>query len=134
MLFPHAVESPFSFSLRYCRSGSHLAHHLLAETVDLAFAGDGDQAHDAALAGLEANRGSGRDVEPEALRLPAIELERRVGLEEMIVRADLDRPVAGIGDLDRHRFAPLVHGDVAGFGHHLARNLLVVRAPDRLVD
>ena len=31
----------------------------------------------------------------------AVELERLVGFEEMVVAADLDRPVAGIDDLQR---------------------------------
>ena len=53
----------------------------------------------ARLARLEAHRGAGGDVEPHAARLLAVELQRRIGFEEMIVRADLDRPVAGVGDL-----------------------------------
>ena len=38
------------------------------------------------------------DVEPEAARRGAIERERRVGLGEVVVRADLDRTIAGVGD------------------------------------
>ena len=82
---------------------SHLPHHLLAEAVDFAFACDGDEAHGSALAGLEANGGASRDVQPVAFRLRSLELERRIGLEEMIVRADLDRPIAGIGYIERER-------------------------------
>src|SRR5271156_1060606 len=88
-------------SLRAFSTTSHLPHHLLAEAVDLAFAGESDEAHRSALAGLEADGGPRRNVEPEAARLRAVELERRVGLEEMVVGADLDRPVAGIRDLER---------------------------------
>ena len=51
----------------------------------------------------------------------------------MIVRADLDRPVAGVGDLQRDRLAPLVHHDLAGLGDHLARNEPVLGAADRVV-
>ena len=49
--------------------------------------------------------GSKRTAVPAAmfrrkpLRRRALESQRRVGLEEVIVRADLDRPVAGVGDL-----------------------------------
>ena len=43
--------------------------------------------------------------EPEAARRRAIEAQRRVGLEEVVVRADLDRPVAGVRDLHRDRLA-----------------------------
>ena len=52
----------------------------------------------AGLAGLEADGGAGGDVEAAAARGGAVEVERRVGLGEMVVRADLDRPVAGVGD------------------------------------
>ena len=83
----------------------NLPHHLLAEADGLALAGERDEAHLAALAGLEADRRAGGNVEPEAARLGAVEFQRRIGLEEMIVRADLDRPVAGIGDFERDRLA-----------------------------
>src|SRR6185437_11706969 len=45
-----------------------------------------------------------------------------VGLEEMIMRADLDRPVAGIGDLERHGGAAGVQLDVAALGDDFSRN------------
>ena len=87
--------------------------HVAAEAVDRALAGERDQLHVAGLAGLEAHRGAGGDVEPHAARLLAVELQRRIGLEEMIVRADLDRPVAGIGDRQRHRLAAGIEFDLA---------------------
>ena len=68
----------------------------------------GREPHRARLAGLEAHRRAGGDVEPHALGALAVELQRLVGLEEMIVAADLDRPVAGVGDLDGDRVAALV--------------------------
>jgi len=67
----------------------NLPHHLLAEAVDFALSGERDQAHAATLAGLEADGRAGRNVEPEALCFLALEFQRRIGLEEMIVRADL---------------------------------------------
>src|SRR5262247_1706253 len=76
-----------------------LAHHVLPESIDRTLAGECHQRDLARLPGLEAHRGAGRDVEPHAARLGAVKLQRRIGLEEMIVRAHLDRPVAGI----RHR-------------------------------
>src|SRR5215469_13883176 len=86
------------------------------EAVDHARAVIGDEPHGAGLSGLEARRGAGRDVEAEAARLGAVEAERRVGLAEMVVRADLDRPVAGIGDFDLDGLAPLIELDLAGAG------------------
>src|ERR1700722_11719773 len=76
----------------------------------------------AGLAGLEAHRGAGRDVEPHAARLVAREAQRMVGLEEMIVRADRDRPVARVGDLDRHALGARVELDLAGLDEQFAGN------------
>src|SRR5258708_29645309 len=72
-----------------------------------------DEAHRARLARLEAPRGTGGDVEAEAPRLVAVEAQRRVGLEEMIMRAHLDRPGAGIGDLNIHCLAARIQFPVA---------------------
>src|SRR5688572_16280673 len=77
---------------------SQLPHHLLPEAPDLALAGEGHELHVACLAGLEADGGAGGDVEAVAAGLGAVEFERRVGLGEVVVRADLDRAVAGVGD------------------------------------
>src|SRR4029077_20971526 len=74
----------------------------------------------ARLPRLEPHRRPGRDVEPHAARLLAIELQRRIGLEEMIVRADLDRPVAGVGDGERHGLAAGIERDLAGLDEELA--------------
>src|SRR4029077_7902693 len=74
----------------------------------------------ARLPRLEPHRRPGRDVEPHAARLLAIELQRRIGLEEMIVRADLDRPVAGVGDGERRGLAAGVERDLAGLDEELA--------------
>jgi hypothetical protein len=71
---------------------------------------------------LEAHRGARGDVEPEAVGLRALEGERVVGLEEVVVRADLDRAVAGIGDLERHGRAALVDLYVAFGDLHFAWN------------
>src|SRR5215471_7208732 len=101
---------------------SKFAHHVLTKTVDRALAGERDQRDLAGLPGLEAHRGARRDVEPHAARLLAIELQRRIGIEEMIVRADLDRPVAGVGDGERHGLATGVEGDLAGLDEQLARD------------
>ena len=40
----------------------------------------------------------GRDVEPEALRGGPVELQARVHVGQVDVRADLDRPVGGVGE------------------------------------
>src|SRR5262245_43014075 len=90
-----------------------LAHHVLAKAIDHALSRQCDQRHLARLAGLEPHRGSGRDVEPHAARLGAVEFERRVGFEEMIVRAHLDRSVAGIRHRQGHGPAASIELDLA---------------------
>src|SRR5262249_13248041 len=99
---------------------SEFTHHILSKPVHGALAGERDQRHLARLSRLEAHGRSGRDVEPHAARLLAIELQRRVGLEEMIVRSDLDRPVAGVGRRQRHGLAAGIERDVAGLDEELA--------------
>src|SRR5262249_53474100 len=95
-----------------------LSHHVLPEPVDHALAGERNEHDLARLPRLKAHRGAGGDIEPHAARLFAIEFQRRIGLEEMIMRADLDRPIAGIGDRQRHRLAASVELDLAVLDEH----------------
>src|ERR1700676_250445 len=95
-----------------CEQKSQLPHHVAAKTVDDAVSRERYQLHVAGLAGFEADRGASRDIEPHAAGASAIEFQRRVGLEEMIMRADLDRPVAAIGDIERHRLAAGIELDL----------------------
>src|SRR5437868_14031819 len=83
------------------RSASQLTHYLLAEAIDLALAGERHEGNLARLAGLEAHGGAGGDVGAVPTCRRAVELQGAVGLGEVIVGADLDRPVAGIGHGDR---------------------------------
>src|SRR5947199_4339639 len=92
---------------------SQLAHDVAAEAADGGLAGECDELHVAGLAGLEADRGAGGDVEADAAGFPAVELQGRVGLEEMIVRAHLNGTVAGVGDGERHRLAAGIEFDLA---------------------
>src|SRR5437899_1457746 len=107
-------------------------HHLLTKAVDRALARKRDQRDLARLAWLEAHRRAGRDIEPHAARLLAVEFQRRIGLEEMVVRADLDRPVAGIGDRDLGGLAAGVELDLAILdeqfaGDHGGKGLFIPR-------
>src|SRR5476649_2672885 len=96
-LWRRAARSAASETRRKPSSmASQLPHHLAAETIDDTLAGERHQLHIAGLAGLEPHRGAGGDVEPHAAGFLAVEFQRRIGLEEMIVRADLDRAVAGV--------------------------------------
>src|SRR5579862_1444586 len=91
-----------------------LSHDVLAEAVYRAPSGDRDERHVARLPGLEAHRRASGDVEPHAAGLFAVEFKRGVGFEEMVVRADLDRPVAAIRDRERDALTPFIDLDFAG--------------------
>src|SRR5579872_1864075 len=93
--------------------GSQLSHHVAAEAVDRALARERDEMHLAGLARLEPHGGAGRNIEPHAARLFAIELQRRIGFEEMVMRADLNGPVSGVGDRERDRLAAGIELDLA---------------------
>src|SRR5438105_15126302 len=57
-----------------------------------------DECYPLGVAGLETHGGAGGNVESHADGLRAIESQRAVHLEEVKMRAHLDRPVAGILD------------------------------------
>src|SRR5262249_52850471 len=97
---------------------SELTHHVLPEPVDRPLAGERNERDLARLPRFKAHRGAGGDIEPHAARLLAIEFQRRIGLEEMIMRADLDRPIAGISDRQRHRLAASVDLDLVVLDEH----------------
>src|SRR5258708_33589039 len=99
-------------------SRSELSHHVLAKPVDHALAGERDERDLARLSRFEAHRGAGGDIKPHAARLLAIEFQCRIGLEEMVVRADLNRPVPPIGDRQRHRLAAGIELDLALLDEH----------------
>ena len=57
--------------------------------------------------GFEAHGGACRDVEAVAVRGLTVEVQRRVGLRQVHVAADLDRPVAGVDDVELQRVGAL---------------------------
>src|SRR6516225_9263405 len=101
---------------------SQLAVDLGVKADDAALSGVSDEPDLAALSRLEAGRGAGRDIEPIAARLFAVKGECGVGFVEVVMRADLDRAVACIGDGQRDRRAAGVELDVARGGEDLARD------------
>ena len=100
-------------------------------------AGQRDQAYPAALPGVPPDRGPRGDIQPHAQRLRTVEPQRRVGLEEVIMRRNKHRFIAGVRDiqLDRgaarvHRDRPLRRGD-----RTRGRGMLARRGPaDRVID
>ena len=68
---------------------------------------------------------------PRAAR--AVEAQRRVGLEEVVVAADLDRPVAGVGDLERHGRRP-AFSSMSPSAVRISPGIMALPSADRLVD
>src|ERR1700733_6685742 len=85
-------------------------------------AGQRHQRNLALHARLEPHRGAGRDVQPAAPGKLPVEPQRRVGLREVEVRPDLNRPVAGIGDHQRHHRSANVQHDRPVAAEDLARD------------
>src|ERR1700722_3385914 len=71
---------------------------------------------------LEPHRRAGRDVQPAAPGKLPVEPQRRVGLREVEVRADLNRPVADVRDHQRHYRAPPIQGHRPLARQNLARD------------
>src|SRR5436309_16140862 len=92
---------------------SDLPVDLAAEPNDAASAGIGDELDLARLSRFETHGRAGRDIETTAARIVAVEGERRVGLEKMVVGANLDRPVAGVRDGERDARSPGIQLDIA---------------------
>ncbi len=101
---------------------SETAHDVATEAIDLAFTRQRHQFYLAALARLEAHRGTGSDVETKAACRVAIKLQRRVGLGKVIVGANLHRAITRVGNADHQRFAAFVQLQHAGAGLHFSWN------------
>jgi hypothetical protein len=111
------------------RHKSELPHDLLLETVDLPLATEWHEPHLAALSGLEADRRAGGDVEAHAAGGFTIEIKRFVGFMEVIVRADLDRTVAAIGDHQRDGRRAGIELDVARSRENLTGDHAKISTP-----
>src|SRR5271157_6302075 len=82
-----------------------LAHDQAVETVDLALAREIDELNLLDIARLEPDGRAREEIETPAVGFLAIEDEGPVDLEEVEMRADLDRSITRIGDLELHRGA-----------------------------
>src|SRR3954466_5266639 len=88
------------------RYGACIGDRTVREVVaaaDRLRAGDLDERHRPGFPRLEAHRGTGRDVEALAVSELSVELQRGVGLNEVVVAAYLHGAVAEVG-----------HGDLRG--------------------
>ena len=103
-----------------CSRRAALGQRVQAE--DPAGAAELDERDALLVAGLEAHGRAGRHVEPHPERLGAVEAERAIDLEEVEVRADLDRTVARVRHRQLDGAAALIRDDVALAQQIFARN------------
>src|SRR5262245_18749911 len=96
------------------------AHDRLVEAVNQATAGVRDQPNFTGQTGLETHSRSSRNVQTISKSSLPIEGESRVAFSKMIVAADLDRPVACVGNRKRNICPIHVQNDLAGCWKNLA--------------
>src|SRR5882757_11530228 len=134
-------ETAFFRPLERLLADRRIRTQAVGQTVEagqFAASSKGHQCYFLPGARLEPHRGAGRNIEPHAEGRGAVELHRLVDLEEMEMRPDLDRPVAGVSGLHFDRRATGVEvdaavdsGDAPGM---LGIGLCAGRRTDRLMD
>src|SRR5262245_4470273 len=97
------------------------SHDRLVEAINQARASIGYQQNFTGLARFEAHRRSRRNVQAIPKSSLSIKGESRVGLSEMIMTADLDRPVASVRNAKRDGRSILVQDNLARCWNNLAR-------------
>src|SRR5437764_14159524 len=114
MLGPPEAAFPRPVKGRFAKRGIRAyAVGKIVEARQFAAAGKGHERYFFPRPGLESHRGASGNIEPHAESGGAIELHCLVDLEEMEMRSDLDRPVAGIASLQFDRAASGVYIDIA---------------------
>src|SRR5262249_25530164 len=103
------------------RRNRQRSHHSLVKAIHDSRACVWDQRNFTTLAGLETHSGSRGNVQPISEHSLAIKLECRVGLGKVIMTANLDRPVARVGDSKRDSNSILVEDDLSGCWKKFAR-------------
>lgn len=99
-------------------AGVHGSRGEVVPAADGAPAGDLDERDGLGVAGLEAHRRAGRDVEAAAVRERAVEGELRVRLDEVVVAAHLYGPVAAARDGEPDAPPALVERHPPVLDHH----------------
>src|SRR6266436_1415804 len=97
------------------------SHHRLVEAINQARTLIRDQRNFARLARLETHSRSRGNVQAIPKSSLPIKRQSRVGLSEMIMTANLDRPVTRVGDRQRDGNSILVQGDLARCWKDFAR-------------
>jgi hypothetical protein len=79
-------------------------HDILPEADDPSRTAEWHKLDGAGLAWLKPDSGSSGNIEPHAACSYSVKVQRRVGFSEVIMAANLDRPVAGVRYIKAERF------------------------------
>ena len=90
--------------------------------VDTPLPGQGHEGHIALITGLKPDSGTGRNIQPPAASLVAIEAESRIHLKKVKVRPDLNGAIARIGHRQRHHLFAGIQLDFAVGGQQFSGN------------
>ena len=107
-----------------------IGHNACSKAIaagDEARAGDGNERDGLGVARLKADGGASSNVQPIAVGSLSVELELRIGLDEVIVRTYLDWPVPRAGHLQPDPLAVPIQHDLG------IRSYNSTRLPGRLV-
>ena len=119
-----SLEAAFPCSaqrLRLDRFATPASIGKVVQTDELACAAKLRQNDFLCLARCEPHRRSCGNIQVHAEGFTAVELQRFVGFEKMVVAADLNGPVAGVDDLERNLPSAGVDFDLALFDDELTR-------------
>ena len=117
-----ASDGPF-----HRRNPAGIADRAVGQRVaatDHLVASNRDDGHGLGFARLEAHRGACGQIQAHAVGGSAIEAEVRIDLDQMIVAADLDRPIGEVGDGEPPHRATGIQFHLANGDCYLAGNIL----------
>src|SRR5271168_344084 len=84
----------------------------VVQTREFLSSAEADKGYFSKLPWFEPHRGAGRNVETKPIGGRSIELQRAIYFEEMVVRANLNRPVSGVDDTHARGRAARVEFDI----------------------
>src|SRR5580658_6169594 len=103
-------------------------HDGLLKTVDQPCALIGNHPDLTTLTGFEPHSGSRRNVQAASTGSMPVKCQSRVGLREVIMTPDLNRPIARVGHTEGEGRGIRIQDDLARCGENLARYHVTLRS------
>mmetsp|Transcript_23524 Transcript_23524/g.41535 ORF Transcript_23524/g.41535 Transcript_23524/m.41535 type:complete len:213 (+) Transcript_23524:432-1070(+) len=104
-VFCRLVFSVFTMESSLMVQGSH---NFLVETKNVTGTRDSDQVYFTPLAWFKTHGGAGGDVQAQAIGRGTVKIQRGIGFGEMVVAANLNGAVAGVGHHERGNLRTVV--------------------------